>query len=289
MAAPAQVFVTGITGNQGGAIARSLLKNDIQVVGLSRNPNSEIGLEFSKLGVKMVEGSLDDRSSYEHWLSEVESVYAVTPFGIGIGREIDQGVDLINASKEQGVTHLVFASVVGSDKGSGIPHFESKHKIERHLIVSGIPHTIIRLGSFCENLLNPEVLKRLRKGKLVLPQKPNIGMDMISMHDLGIAGAKILTFPETYNGRIIPLASDFITMNELTTMITQAAGRPFEYKQLSPLITRLVMGKDLAKMFKWFNEDQGTLMDQKINVQKEFEGLSGVQDFVNNTLIPALS
>jgi uncharacterized protein YbjT (DUF2867 family) len=44
---------------------------------------------------------------------------------------------------KENTEHLVYSSVANADKNTGIPHFESKYKIEQHIKNLGIPHTII--------------------------------------------------------------------------------------------------------------------------------------------------
>jgi uncharacterized protein YbjT (DUF2867 family) len=74
------------------------------------------------------------------------------PFGKGGAEtEIRQGKTFIDAAKKAGVKFIVFSSVEGAERKSGVPHFESKFQIEEYLRGSGISHTIIRPVAFYEN------------------------------------------------------------------------------------------------------------------------------------------
>ena len=53
------VFVTGATGNQGGAVARQLLNNGWYICGLTRNPDSPAALSLRGEGAVIVQGDLD--------------------------------------------------------------------------------------------------------------------------------------------------------------------------------------------------------------------------------------
>ena len=79
---------------------------------------------------------------------------------------------------------MVYSSVMAADLNTGIPHFDSKYVIEKYIHSKGIDYTILRPASFNENYLNPEVLKRLRKGKLVLPLNKNVVQQLISTEDV---------------------------------------------------------------------------------------------------------
>lgn len=50
-----RITVFGVTGNQGGSVARSLAQNsEFSVRGISRNPDSDASHKMSKVGVEMV-------------------------------------------------------------------------------------------------------------------------------------------------------------------------------------------------------------------------------------------
>ena len=57
-------------------------------------------------------------------------------------------------------------------KNTGIPHFESKYKVEQYIDNLGIPYTIIGPTFFMENLLDPR-LGALQHGQLALPLSPS--------------------------------------------------------------------------------------------------------------------
>ena len=49
----------------------------------------------------------------------------------------------MDAARSAGVSHLVYGSVGGAERDSGVPHFESKRQIELYLKESGVPFTIL--------------------------------------------------------------------------------------------------------------------------------------------------
>ena len=109
------VLITGITGQQGGAVARNLIDKNINLFGLSRNTNSGISKELSKLGVQVLEGDLDDLSSYKSHLENIDTVFFVQALEQGAKNEIKQGKMFIAEAKKQGIEHFVYSSVLGAD------------------------------------------------------------------------------------------------------------------------------------------------------------------------------
>ena len=238
------ILVTGGTGNQGGAVARNLLKQGKwKVKVLSRNQESIKSKILKSEGIDVVEGNLNDPISYSEYFNKIYGIFSVQNFTNGIDKEIEQGKKIAELAKLKGVKHLLYSSVSGTDLESGIPHFESKNKIEEHIKNIGVPFTIIRPTSFYENLLNPEVKKRILKGKLVMPINKDVSQEFISMQDIGIIAGQIFNNPSKYLSKTITIASDKMTMEDLSKLLSKTMNKEIKYEKLPKIITRLVMGR----------------------------------------------
>lgn len=80
------ILVTGVTGQQGGAVARSLLRQGQKVRVLTRNPDKTAGL--AKAGAEVIKGDLTDPTSLAAALRGVQDVFAMsTPFEAGMDAE----------------------------------------------------------------------------------------------------------------------------------------------------------------------------------------------------------
>ncbi len=255
------ILVTGGTGNQGGAVLRALLQQGAKVHALCRSTQSEAAKAIAELGATLLQGDLDDPESYQAHLQNIDGIFSVQAFNKNTRQEISQGCALIDAAKEAGVPHFVYASVAGADQNTGIPHFESKWEIEQHLKKSGVNHTILRPTSFYENLLNPQVKNNIHKGKLIMPLNKETTQQHISMHDIGLIGAAVLNDPQHFAYQTLTLASDQMSMQELNELFAEVLNQKMKYQKLPGLITRLAMGKDLHKMFKWMDHNEFTFAD----------------------------
>ncbi|MBK8495737.1 MAG: NmrA/HSCARG family protein [Chitinophagaceae bacterium] len=142
------IFVTGATGNQGGAVAASLLKNGFKVKVLTRNTDSAKAQHLKDQHAELIKGDLNDLNSFRNHLRDVYGVFSVQTFKNGIETEIKQGKGLADLAKEYGVDHFLYSSVSGADLNTGVPHFDSKYKIEDHIKQLDLPYTIIRPVSF---------------------------------------------------------------------------------------------------------------------------------------------
>ena len=69
------IFITGITGNQGSAVAKYLLKLNNSVIGLTRNANSEKAKHWKAQGVTVIEGNINNPDSFESYLNQADAIY----------------------------------------------------------------------------------------------------------------------------------------------------------------------------------------------------------------------
>lgn len=252
MSASDAVLVTGITGQQGGAAADSLLRRGVRVVGLTRDAGKAAG--WKSRGVELVEGNLADAKSMEGGLEKAGRVFLVTTFiEEGMDAEVRQGTTAIDAAKAAGVKHLVFASVVSAEKRTGIPHFETKGRIEEHLRRSGVPFTILRPVFFMENFASPWMLPAIRQGKLVNPVRPSVALQMIALRDIGEFVAAAFARPKEFLGQAVELAGDELTMPEAMRILSERMGRKIAYEVLPDDQLENAVGHDMATMYRWFN------------------------------------
>ena len=248
------IFVTGGTGNQGGAVARNLKEQGFIVKVLTRNPNSIKSQNLKKMNIEVVKGDLNTADSYREYLENVYGIFSVQTFENGVENEINKGVTLATLAKEFGVKHFLYSSVFGANLNTGVAHMESKFKIENHIKNIGLPFTIIRPTSLFENFLIPQVKKGILKGKLVQSINRNTVLQYIAAEDIGIIATKIFQKSEMYLGKTMPLATEQLSTQEVANKFSEVLNKKIEYKKLPVLITRLFLGKNLYKMFKWMTE-----------------------------------
>ncbi len=274
------IFVTGGTGNQGGAVARNLINDGFKVKVLTRNPASAAAQSLAKQGIQVIQGDLNETDTFKQHIKDADGVFSVQTFENGIEKEIKQGIDLARMAKEYNVRHFLYTSVAGADLHTGIPHWESKAEIEDCIKKLGISYTIIRPTSLYENFLFPEVKNRLVKGKLVSPIDKNIVQQFIASEDIGRISAKIFLKPDQYASQTITLAAEQLDSIEVARILSETLGKEIKYQKLPAIITRLVMGKKLYKMFEWINENSGVFIKDMQEVKKEFPNLMSLKQWI---------
>ena len=252
MAVPSKpILVTGATGQQGGAVARALLAKGQQVRVMTRHPEKAASL--AKAGAEVVQGDLTNRAILQMALRGVHGVFAMSTWvEEGMEAEVRQGTMLADAAKQAGITHYVYTSVGSAHRNTGIPHFDSKWKVEQHIRQIGLPATILRPVWFMENFTT--FAKPSAEGVIMLPMKPARKLAMVALKDIGEFGAAAFLRPNDFLGQAIDLAGDDLTMPEAAAQLTHAIGRPIRFQEFPMEQAEAAMGHDLTTMFRWFNE-----------------------------------
>jgi len=246
------VVVTGATGSQGGAAVRALLDDGATVRALTRRPDSRAAAALRAQGALPVKGDLDDAASLEQACAGADLVFAVTEaMRNGAVAEERHGRTLVDASRRAGVPHLVFTSVASADRAASVPHFVSKHRIEQHLVESGLSFTILRPAIFMEDLTDAKYFPPASFGmiaKIVGRDRP---LPWVSVDDIGRAVARIARDPRRHAGRTLPLVGDVRSIEDARALFTRVDGkRPFALAIPNAIFRRFV-SEDLLLMWQW--------------------------------------
>ena len=247
------VFVTGATGNQGGAVARALLAGGHQVRALTRSLDSPKAMKLREAGAELVKGDFDNVQGLREAATGADAVFAMgTPFGGGVDVEIRQAKALVDAAKAAGVPHLVYSSVSDADRGTGIPHFDSKYEVEKHVTSLGFPYTIIAPVFFMDNFFFPHILEGIKEGTLAQQLPPDKPLQVIPLEEIGRFASLVIDRREPFLGRRINIASDELSGTGMASALGEVLGRPVSYREL-PLEDLRAQSDDMARMYDWFN------------------------------------
>ena len=246
------VLVAGATGNQGGAVARALLRRGHQVRAVVRDLGAGSARALAKLGAELAQASYDDRASLTEAANGVDSAYMVTTPAAGIENEVEQGFIQANAYADARVGHVVFSSVGSAHLKTGIPHFDSKFQIEQRLKSLDLPHTVSAPAYFMENLLFPDTVSGIASGTLSLALPADRPLQMQAVSDIGEFSASLFERRGDVIGKRIDIAADEFSGNEIAAILSSVTGKPVSYQPLSPDIYRPGM-EDMALMFEWLD------------------------------------
>jgi uncharacterized protein YbjT (DUF2867 family) len=248
------VLVTGATGQQGGAVARALLSRGHRVKALTRKPDSDGARQLAAAGAEIVAGDLGDSASVVEAASDVDTMFLMgNSYEAGIEAETRQGIIAADAAKAAGVGHLIYSSVADADKKTGIPHFESKYLVEKHVAGLGIPYTISAPVAFMENFVAPWSIGALSQGTHALAMPPRRVLQLVALADIGAFVSALVERREQVFGKRFDLAGDELSGEAQAKILSQAIGRPIAYQEI-PIAVARQQSEDVALMFEWFDK-----------------------------------
>ncbi|QND13661.1 NmrA/HSCARG family protein [Rhizobium leguminosarum bv. trifolii] len=247
------VLVTGATGQQGGAVVRALIARGHRVKALSRNPDSDSAKRLAAAGVEVVAGNLDDGASVAKAASGVDTMFLMgNSYETGVEAETRQGIAAADAAKAAGIGHLIYSSVADADKKTGIPHFDSKYLVEKHIAGLGIPYTISAPVAFMENTVAPWAIDGLRQGVYAAALPPARVLQQITIDDIGAFVATLAERREQVFGKRFDIAGDELSGEQQAKILSEVVGRPITYREL-PIAAIRQQSEDTALMFEWFD------------------------------------
>ena len=245
------VAVVGATGQQGGATARALLNVGVTVRALVRNPEKPAAQALAAAGAQLAVADFDDPASLRTAFDGAARVFAMTTMTSGRGTtgEINDGILIADAAKSAGVEHFVYSSVGGAERHTGIPHFESKRRVEEHIENLGLPATFVRPTFFYDNLGSQSSVPEGGAIVVRLPMPDDIPLQMVAVNDIGAVAAAVLIAPSRVPAGAVEIAGDELTGSQIADIFGRRAGLPARFEALPPTAAG---DNDLRAMFTWF-------------------------------------
>lgn len=219
------ILVTGATGTIGSLIVQRLADAGAEVKALVRRP----GKSSFPAGVTEVVGDLTDVPSMRAALSSVRTLFllnAVTP------DELTQALITLNLAREAGIERIVYLSVIHADTYTNVPHFTSKHTVERMIESLDIAATILRPAYFMQN---EQTIQQVIANHGVYPMPiGSAGVSMVDARDIAdIAAAELLRrdrAPAPLARTVLDLVGpDALTGESAAKIWSAALGRDVSY------------------------------------------------------------
>jgi uncharacterized protein YbjT (DUF2867 family) len=153
-----KILVTGSTGNLGRAVVTALNGEGFDVRAASRNP----GKLAPGAGVEPMLFAYENPTAHAAALQGVGGLFLMAP---PLDSEAPSKLNpVIDLAKRLGVGHIVFNSAFGVDAVEQAP----LRVVERHLMASGVPYTILRPNFFMENFSTGFLAPMLKQGGIFL-------------------------------------------------------------------------------------------------------------------------
>jgi uncharacterized protein YbjT (DUF2867 family) len=266
MAVSGIAAVVGATGQQGGAVARTLLGEGVTVRTLVRDPAKPAAQALAAAGAQLAIAHFDDPQTLRAAFDGVSRVFAMTTMGSGRGTsgETADGIAIADAAQAASVEHLVYSSVGGAERHTRVPHFESKRRVEQHIESIGLPATFVRPTFFYENLIRQPPAPEDGTIVVRLPLSDGIPLQMVAVEDIAAVAAAVLIDPSRVPAGAVEIAGDELTGSEIAATFGRQAAMPARYE---PLPLEAAADDDLRAMFAWFAKPPSYQADRALTVQ----------------------
>jgi uncharacterized protein YbjT (DUF2867 family) len=179
------------------------------------------------------------------------------------------GFAIIDASRAEGIGHLVFSSVLHAITTDLVQH-EIKRDVEEYLLSSGLEFTILQPSNY---MLPYRLRPAFEKGVFELPWSLGRRQSLVDLGDLTDVACTVLTESDRHAGATYELASPGrYTAHELGDIISRVLNRPIEVREI-----------DTDTYLKnWFGDADPEQVSHQVRVIRGIISRYSSHDFVGN-------
>src|SRR5271170_625940 len=222
--------VMGITGNVGGAVARTLLAKGEKVRGIVRNP--EKAVEWQKQGAELFKADYDDVDALTAAFTGVAGVFVMVPpnFAPAPGfAETKATLKILHEALSRALpSKAVYLSSIGAEQASGLGLITSSHLLEEAVGDLPFSHAFLRAGWFLENSAG-DVASAQNEGRIRFQLHPlDRKFSLVATADIGKVGAVTLTQSWTGIRHIEVAGPEAYSPLDIADAFADAVGRPVE-------------------------------------------------------------
>jgi uncharacterized protein YbjT (DUF2867 family) len=219
------ILVTGSTGVIGSQVLSHLQNQGVEIRALTRSPEKA---RFPA-GVTAVKGDLTDLDSVRQALHGVGTLFLLVA---NAADELTQALQTLSLAREAGVKGIVYLSVFKAAEYVDVPHFTSKHAVERMIERCALPATVLRPAYFIQNDLRQKDAL-LNHGVYGMPIGGK-GLSMVDIRDIGEAAARELLRRERAAGPLpgetyALVGPEPLTGDSAAAIWAEVLGRPVRY------------------------------------------------------------
>jgi NAD(P)H dehydrogenase (quinone) len=220
------ILVTCAGGKTGRAMISAFAAAGEKVRAMLRSGG--IDDELTALGAsEIVHADLGDTGAVAAAAEGCRAIYYICPNMTENERRY--GENVIAAARSAGVERLVFHSVLHTQV-QALQHHWNRLFVEEAIIESGVPFSILQVGSYYQNML-PGWSKMVETGIHAMAYDVDAPMSLVDLEDVSAAALAVLRDPGCANG-IFEICGPVVTLREKAAILSDVIGRPVEAGKL---------------------------------------------------------
>lgn len=214
------ILVTGANGNLGRAVVAALSGAGVRVRAAARDP----GKIAAGPNVEPAGFDYDRADTHGPALRGVEGLFLIAP-------PLDPTAParlnpVIDQARTNGVRHIVLTSALGVDAVEQAP----LRQVERHLMASGVPWTILRPNFFMENFSTGFLAPMVRQGGIFLAAADG-RTSFIAAGDIAVVAA--VAFSRGLTNRAFNLTGpEALDHASVAAILSRVSGRTITYQAI---------------------------------------------------------
>ncbi|EXJ82766.1 hypothetical protein A1O3_06581 [Capronia epimyces CBS 606.96] len=242
------ITVFGATGNQGGSTVSAILNNPslsskYKIRAITRDPSKPAAQALASRGAELAKADLNDIASVKAAIAGSYGVFAVTNYWETTSKsgETQQGKNIVDACKEQGVQHLVWSSLpnvtqLTHGQLSKVEHFDSKAEVAEYAerVKGDMIVSYFMPGYFMSNLTG-QIGRDPDSGtvSLSLPWDPTTTwVPVIDIQkDTGLFTAGLFEAASKANGVSVQGVSEWLHPRQITDTLSEVTGKDVVFVQ----------------------------------------------------------
>jgi uncharacterized protein YbjT (DUF2867 family) len=178
------ILVTGATGNVGAEMIGTLAASGHRVRAMTRRPHEARVPD----GVEAVYGDAADPAGLDDAFRGVDRAFLMTAQAVGSAPRPTHDINLAEAARRAGVTHIVKLSVYGAGTGGDDVIYRWHAEAEGAVIDTGIDHTFLRPGRFMSNALHwAPMIRRGDEVRIPFATRPAASIDPADVAAIAVA------------------------------------------------------------------------------------------------------
>jgi uncharacterized protein YbjT (DUF2867 family) len=277
------IVVLGATGQQGGGVIDALAQypSKYKIRGLTRKAAGDKAKLLEAKGVEVVAADLNSEESLAKAFDGAWAIFAVTPYWESIwtlGRhgageeEVDQQKAIARAaSQTPTLQHFVLSCLPAASKISAakhaVPHFDYKEKA-LDWMKTNTPDVVGKMtrvwpGWYGNNMLALPIFRFLKypdpiPGYLIAqPARRDSILPVVGeiSATTGAVVRAVLERGDAMHGKVVPMITEYIEIQELAKYFTRATGKPCGYGELTDADAEAMwgelLGAEMACQLRW--------------------------------------
>lgn len=216
------ILITGASGTVGRTVLQEMGKSGKAFRAMYRG---EEDARKAPHGVNVVAADFADKGSLRRALDGVDALFLVCS---PIPQLVELESNVIDASREKGVKHVVLNSALGA--GDYTKSYPSWHRVvEDKLKASGLGYTILRPNGFMQNIVAYNAPSIRAEGAFYAAMGKT-KTSLIDVRDVGAAAAIALNQPGAHAGKTYELnGPEAVSNEEIAERISRITGREVKY------------------------------------------------------------